>query len=157
VSGYIGVVFIFYHVATLRWGWTFLIPGGTKWEAEYAASRLAMVFQGGAEGMTTAGLIVSIFYMAGVSLLVFHLANGLWSAAITWGLTVTQKAQDRWGWVCAAIGVALMAMAWSAVIGFATLDPAHAEAAERMVNHGHPESAEFSAPDASVSQVEKGE
>ena len=26
VSGYIGFVFIFYHVATLRWGWTFLVP-----------------------------------------------------------------------------------------------------------------------------------
>lgn len=137
ISGYVGVLFIFYHVATLRWGWTFLIPGGTKWDAEFAASTLAMALQGGADGMTTAGLIVSIGYMVGVSLLVFHLANGLWTAAITWGLTVSQKAQRRWGLVCAGLGAALMVLAWSAVIGFATLDPAKAELAERRVNSGH--------------------
>ena len=137
VSGYVGILFIFYHIATLRWGWTFLIPGGTRWEAEYAASTLATALQGGADGLTTAGLIVSTGYMIGVSLLVFHLANGLWTAAITWGLTLSATAQRRWGLVCAALGAGLMVMAWSAVIGFATLDPGQARLAEDAVNRGH--------------------
>lgn len=133
ISGYVGVLFIFYHVATLRWGWTFLVPGNTKWSAEYAASTLAASLRGGYEGVTALGVVVSLFYMLGVSLLVFHLANGLWTAAITWGLTISDRAQRRWAWVCGAIGVALMGAAWAAVIGFATLDPAEARLVEEAM------------------------
>ena len=129
LSGYIGFAFIFYHVATLRWGWSFLIPGGTEWSGEYAASTMAAALQGG-QSLNAPGFLVSLFYMLGVSLLVFHLANGLWTAAITWGLTVTEQAQKRWGQICAVIGVLLMLAAWSAVIGFATLDQDAARAVE---------------------------
>ena len=141
VSGYLGVLFIFYHVATLRWGWTWLVPGGTKWSADYAASTMAAALQGSTSGLTLAGVLVSAFYMLGVSLLVFHLANGLWTAAITWGLTISRQAQRRWGYACAGIGAALMAAAWSAVIGFATLDYGAARAAEdaKLKSRGGPE------------------
>lgn len=137
ISGYVGVLFVFYHVATLRWGWTWLVPGGAQWTSEYAGSTLAAAMQGSTEGVTAAGIAVGIFYMLGVSLLVFHLANGLWTAAITWGLTITQPAQRRWGFVCAGLGVALMAMAWSAVIGFMTLDYDEARRAEAAMLNGH--------------------
>lgn len=137
ISGYVGILFIFYHVATLRWGWTFMIPGGTRWETVYASSTLAQILQGGADGLTAAGIIVSIGYMIGVSMLVFHLANGLWTAAITWGVTTSAPAQKRWGYVCTGLGAGLMVMAWSAVIGFATLDPIEARAAEDHVNSSH--------------------
>lgn len=133
ISGYVGVLFVFYHVATLRWGWTFLIPGGTKWSGEYAASTMAAAMQGGTDGFTTAGLVVAAFYMLGVTLLVFHLANGLWTAAITWGITITARAQKRWGIVCAGLGAALMLAAWSAVIGFAMLDYDKARATEEKM------------------------
>lgn len=133
ISGYVGFLFIVYHVATLRWGWTFLVPGGTEWSYQYSASTLAAALRGGAEGFSVMGFAVSLLYMVGVSLLVFHFANGLWTAAITWGLTITDQAQRRWGRVCAAVGVGLMALGWSAVIGFATLDPAQAEIVERSM------------------------
>ena len=135
VSGYLGVLFIFYHVATLRWGWTFLVPGGTKWSADYAASTMAMALRGG-ESITIAGLLVSVFYLVGASLLVFHFANGLWTAAITWGLTISKAAQRRWGYACAGLGAAMMVMAWSAVLGFLTLDPAEARAVEEAMLRG---------------------
>lgn len=137
VSGYIGIIFIFYHIATLRWGWTFLVPGGTKWDGQYAASTLAMALQGGETGITGAGLAVSIGYMIGVSLLVFHFANGLWTAAITWGVTVSEAAQRRWGFVCTGLGVAMMGMAWAAVIGYATLDVKEARSTEQHMQMGH--------------------
>ncbi|MDX2147721.1 MAG: succinate dehydrogenase cytochrome b558 subunit [Planctomycetota bacterium] len=137
ISGYVGFFFILYHVATLRWGWTFLIPGGTKWSAEYAASTLGAALQGSTDGMTPAGLLVSAFYMLGVSLLVFHFANGLWTAAITWGVTISDKAQQRWGYVCAALGTGLMVMGWSATIAAATLDQDKARQAEELLRlHG---------------------
>lgn len=137
ISGYLGIFFIFYHIATLRWGWTFLIPGGTQWDHNYAASTLAMALQGGGDGMTAAGLAVSAFYFIGVSLLVFHFANGLWTAAITWGITISVPAQKRWGVMCAGLGVALMAMAWASVIGYARLDVNAARQTEQRMLDGH--------------------
>jgi len=122
ITGYFGIFFIFYHVATLRWGWTWLVPGGIEWSHEHASSTFAAAIQGSTDGYTNWGLAVSAFYFVGVSSLVFHFANGLWSAAITWGITVSRPAQKRWGFACAGIGAGLMLMAWVSVIGFATLD-----------------------------------
>ncbi|MBI2757021.1 MAG: hypothetical protein K2Q09_03665 [Phycisphaerales bacterium] len=129
VSGYVGILFIFYHVATLRWGWTWLVPGGASWDHQRSASTLAAALRGG-ENFTAAGLAVSLFYFIGVSLLVFHFVNGLWTAAITWGITVSAGAQRQWGYICAALGTGLMLAAWASVIGFATLSPAQAARVE---------------------------
>lgn len=135
-SGYIGIFFIFYHIATLRWGWTWLIPGGTeenpiKWSYEYASSTLAMALKGSPDGSWSGmGVVVSLFYLVGISLLVFHFANGLWTAAITWGATVTAKAQRRWGFVCAGLGAGLMLASWAALFGFLLMDVDDARAVE---------------------------
>jgi len=133
LTGYFGIFFIFYHVATLRWGWSWLVPGGTEWSHEYAASTLAAALQGGTEGFGGWGLAVSIFYFVGVSALVFHFANGLWTAAITWGITVSRAAQKRWGYACAGLGAVLMIMAWVSVVGFATLDYDQARSVEEAM------------------------
>jgi succinate dehydrogenase / fumarate reductase cytochrome b subunit len=137
ISGYVGVFFILYHVATLRWGLTWLVPGGTEWSAEAAASTTAAVLRGSFDrGITLGGLMVSCMYLGGASLLVFHFANGLWTAAITWGITVSKQAQERWGVACLGLGAALMLMAWSAVFGFLLLDPQKAAEVEaRMGGH----------------------
>lgn len=130
ISGYIGILFIIYHVGTLRWGWTFLVPDGTKWSHTESASTLAIALRGGTEGITGLGVLVALLYFTGVTLLVFHFANGLWTAAITWGLTISRSAQQRWGYACAALGAGLMAMGWASVLGFALLDPAQAREVE---------------------------
>lgn len=130
-SGYIALIYIFYHVATLRWGWTFLIPGGTKWDHSFAGSTMAAALRGGYDGITPAGLAVSIFYFVGVTASIYHFANGLWTAAITWGLTVSEAAQRRWGYACAGLGAGLMALGWGSVIGFAVLDPNTASIVEQ--------------------------
>ena len=130
-SGYLGIVFIFYHIATLRWGWDFLIPGGTKWSHDFSASTLAAALRGSTEGWTVAGVLVSLLYFTGVSMLIFHFANGLWTAAISWGLTVTEKAQKRWGLVCAGLGVALMGMGWASLGGALIINYDEAHIVER--------------------------
>lgn len=134
VSGYVGFFFVLYHVATARWGWTWL-PGAATFSAEGAASTTARMLQGGTPGLDAVGVAVALFYMLGASLLVFHFANGLWTFAITWGLTISEQAQRRWGYACTAIGVGMMGMAWMAVIGFATLDVAEAERYEGIGGH----------------------
>lgn len=131
VSGYVGILFVFWHVATLRWGWSGLLPmnWGLKegmtpyvWDAEHAASSMAAIMQQGTQGMTTWGLLVTGLYAISVLALVFHFANGLWTAAITWGLTVSHQAQRRWGVVCAGVFVGLMVMGWGSTFKFAVMD-----------------------------------
>ena len=145
ISGYAGILFIFYHIATLRWGWTFLMPGGNvqMWDHKYAASTLALALRGDGASISAAGLAVSLFYFVGVSLLVFHFANGLWTAAITWGITVSKESQKRWGVACAGLGAGLMALAWAAIIGFATVNIGEARATEEAISgmHGTPSGA----------------
>lgn len=131
LSGYVGLVFVFYHVATLRWGWTWL-PLSAEFDGLAAASTMARAIRGGSDAVSWKSFITASFYMLGVSLLVYHFANGLWTAAIRWGLTVSVAAQRRWGLVCASVGVVLMAAAWASIIGFVTLHPSDAQAFEKQ-------------------------
>jgi len=134
VTGYIGIIFIFYHVATLRWGWSFLVPGGAQWSHEFSASTLAAALRGSTTDFTVAGIVISALYFFGVTALVFHFANGLWTAAISWGLTVSAKAQRRWGYVCTALGAGLMLAGWSALFAALALDPDKARKVEEAIN-----------------------
>lgn len=130
-SGYVGLVFIVMHVTSLRFdlSWWGLMPG---FDWRHAASSTAHHFQSGAWGTTFA----VPFYLVGVLALVYHFANGLWTAAITWGLTVTVPAQRRFGRVCAAVGVLLAAAGVAAAVGFALLDADGARAVEELLRAG---------------------
>jgi len=136
LSGYVGILFIFYHVATLRWGWTFLIPpfdGSVKWSHEESVSSLAAALRGGYGDVTVWGVLVSLLYFSGITLLVFHFANGLWTAAITWGLTISRTAQQRWGVACAGLGAGLMVLAWSSLIAAVLTNPNDAKKIEQKL------------------------
>ncbi len=47
------------------------------------------------------------FYVLGIIAATFHLANGIWSFSIVWGLTVGPRAQRRMMWVSAAVFLVL--------------------------------------------------
>lgn len=47
------------------------------------------------------------FYVVGILSATFHLANGIWSFSIVWGLTVGPRAQRRMMWVSAVVFVVL--------------------------------------------------
>ena len=97
-----------------------------SFDPHHASSTTAQHLQGGLFPYCNA-----IFYAVCVTALVFHFANGLWTAAITWGLTVTTTAQHRWGMACAAIGAGLAAAGLTAILGFTFLDVGEAEAVEQ--------------------------
>jgi succinate dehydrogenase / fumarate reductase cytochrome b subunit len=108
VTGIVALVFIGLHVATLRWRWDLfgwfdpfyvagLGPDGTQVPLAHASTALAL----------QAGWLVGLLYFVGALAVVFHWANGLWTAAITWGLTISEQAQKRWSHVCGALFVAL--------------------------------------------------
>ncbi len=62
------------------------------------------------------------FYVLGLATTMYHLANGLWSFAIVWGITRTRPAQTRWGYVCILIGVTLFAAGLWSLLGFFMAD-----------------------------------
>jgi succinate dehydrogenase / fumarate reductase cytochrome b subunit len=130
LTGYVGIVFIVLHITSLRFGITYgnLFP---TFDPHMASSSTAAHFQDGA-----LGLAVAAFYLLGVLSLVFHFANGLWTAAITWGLTVSEGAQKRWGYICVAVGVALGMAAIAAVVGFSVLDIDNARQVETLLASG---------------------
>ncbi len=126
-TGYLGVLFLFMHISSLRWGWTYggIMP---SFDADNAASSTAIHLQGGVLPYFNAA-----FYLVCVLALVFHFANGLWTAGITWGLTISKQAQQRWGVVCAGLGIALAGAGTAAVFGFTTLDAAKATEIENKM------------------------
>lgn len=165
VSGILAVVFIFLHIATLRWRWNifgwytpFFVEGEVAGETiGLASASTAIAFNGGPESNLLAAGLVILLYIIGVSSVVFHWSNGLWTAAISWGITTTEKAFQRWGYVCAAMGVALAVFGGAAIYGAITYDISPEElqawetlAAERAGEHVDPAEANLdAAPDAS--------
>jgi len=59
-----------------------------------------------------------VVYLLGLWLSVFHLANGLSTAGIVWGVTSSAEAQRRFGWVCLVLGLLLGAMGTHGMVGF---------------------------------------
>lgn len=110
VTGIIAFVFIFYHVWQMHWLGKPL--GGGVFDAHEAAS-------------TTAGAIqsawwVAPFYFVGILCAVYHFANGIWTALITWGVTIRPASQRVSGYICATIGILLGAVGLGALGGFVT-------------------------------------
>lgn len=66
-----------------------------------------------------ATLPVYILGLLGIS---FHLANGLWTFLLTWGITVTPSAQRKSQWISILFFVALLVMSGLVLYGF--LQPA---------------------------------
>ena len=60
------------------------------------------------------------FYLLGIVSATFHLANGIWSFSIVWGLTVGPRAQRRMMWVSAAVFVILSFVGIRSIQAFRT-------------------------------------
>ncbi len=138
-TGMIAAVFILWHVFQMH-GWfhnqfwldNVATPlGGHVFRPYNAASTLGMVMQG------TGAILFIILYAIGVLACVYHLAYGLWTMGITWGVWITPAAQARAGKVCTAFGIGLALVGVSAIYGAATVDVEEArKAEERMYEYG---------------------
>lgn len=104
VSGLGVLAFLLLHVGTTR------IQG--LWEPAIRADLF-----GHMQAMLSLPWMLAI-YLAGLLLAVFHLANGLWTMAIVWGLTASAAAQSRFGYLCLLLGLVLAALGLHGVVGF---------------------------------------
>ncbi len=106
VTGILALIFIFLHIATLRWRWNIF-----GWFTPYYGHGLHDHDAPMSMPLTAYALQVSawvaLLYAIGTLSVVYHWSNGLWTAAITWGVTLTPGSQKRWGYACAGLGVVL--------------------------------------------------
>ncbi|MEO8431463.1 MAG: succinate dehydrogenase [Acidobacteriota bacterium] len=58
------------------------------------------------------------FYVAGILSATFHLANGIWSFSIVWGLSVGPRAQQRMMYISIAVFVALSFLGLRSISAF---------------------------------------
>jgi len=111
-TGYISLAFIFLHIATLRWHWDF----GGMFTTFYVSTKDGYPLATATTARALQNNWVLLIYVIGAASVIFHWANGLWTAAITWGLTVTTAAQKRWGYVCTVMGMALLFFMAGAIV-----------------------------------------
>jgi len=111
ISGGIAFVFIFFHLWQMHWlGNVF---GGGVFDPHDAAQTTAVAIR-------TAfwGVPASLLYAVGVLATVYHLANGMWTALITWGITVGPSSQRFAGYVCTVFGVLIGLAGLSSIYNF---------------------------------------
>jgi succinate dehydrogenase / fumarate reductase, cytochrome b subunit len=129
VTGLIAFAFIAWHVFHMHgWihaGWwerNISHPlGGANFHPYNAASSAAVAMQ------TPLQIVI---YAIGVLASVYHLANGIWTMGITWGLWTTPAAMRRASIGSAVFGVLLAAVSVGAIWGMVNVDVAEAREQE---------------------------
>lgn len=130
ISGMIAIVFIFFHVFHLH-GWFH-----AEWWKEGVAEPLGMAqFRpynaASSLAASMGGFVWPVFYFVGIVACVYHLANGIWTMGITWGVWITPEAQQTASKVCTAGGVLLLLVGLSGLAGALMTDVKVAEEVER--------------------------
>lgn len=136
ITGYIAFVFIFTHVFHLH-GWFH-----NDWWLKNVAEPLGMAqfrpYNAGsslATAMGSLGLVWPIFYVIGMLSCTFHLANGIWTAGITWGLWLTPPSQRRASVACTVFGILISMAGLSSLVAVKQTDAAAAKQIEdKMYN-----------------------
>ncbi len=138
VTGILAFVFIFYHVWQMHWFGKPVGGGAFELHSESGAATGAITT---AQAIQHAWWIAPV-YGVGVLSCVFHLANGLWTSLITWGITIRPQSQRIAGYVCATFGVILGLIGMGALSGFRTFDlksppPVVGDAHANIADHEH--------------------
>ncbi|MEN1682233.1 MAG: succinate dehydrogenase cytochrome b558 subunit [Planctomycetota bacterium] len=114
ITGYILFAYVLYHVFHMHgwfhFGWWLSIVdrmGGAQFAPYNATSTAAIAMD---------GWFVTLIYAIGVLSGVFHFANGLWTAGITWGAWVTPRAQANALRACTALGVAVSVIGLTSIV-----------------------------------------
>lgn len=119
VSAVILIFFILFHVLSFKS--PLGIGGNYAFDPVNATQSTQRHFSNNA-------IITWVVYPIGILAGTFHLANGFWTAAITWGLTTSRQAQKRWGMVCAGLFVMTLALGLTALFSAALAERQVAQA-----------------------------
>ncbi|HEX8524144.1 MAG TPA: hypothetical protein VF669_17960 [Tepidisphaeraceae bacterium] len=111
-SAIVIVLFMIFHVFSLKYGWFGQNLSFDPYKASGTIGR----------HMQRSWVLPFLVYPLGITASCYHLANGFWTAAITWGLTISRGAQRRWGFACAGLFVLLMIFGFVALFSAASMD-----------------------------------
>jgi succinate dehydrogenase / fumarate reductase cytochrome b subunit len=125
ISAVVIVFFMLFHVLSLKYGW---LGVNLSFEPQRALGTVGRHLDH--------GFLAWVVYPIGILASCYHLANGFWAAAITWGLTVSQRAQKRWGYVCAALFVLTLVAGMVALVAGANLDWTDLLKTQQELGHG---------------------
>ena len=123
-TGMIAFAFIVWHVLQLHSLGAPLRGQTAGFDPHHATSSTAAVLQ---------APVYTILYAIGILSAVFHLANGLWTLGITWGLWTSPAAMRRANLVSIVVGVGLAAAGLGALGTMATVDQKQARAVEERM------------------------
>jgi len=124
ISAMIIVLFMLIHVLSLKYG---LFGTNYRFEPHHAL---------GTVGRHLDHWWVWIIYPIGILASCYHLANGFWTAAITWGLTISEASQKRWGYVCTGLFAVTFIAGMIAFIAGVGLDWNDLMQTQRELGHG---------------------
>jgi succinate dehydrogenase / fumarate reductase cytochrome b subunit len=82
---------------------------GTTTGIEYAAWQ---------QKLSSYGYIMFIVYLLGVLAASYHLAYGVWNFCIRWGITVSERAQERIQKFAFGMFIVVTLIGWTALVGF---------------------------------------
>ncbi len=108
VTGIITLIFVVWHV----------------WETRIAAALGATVEYNMMADILSSPFMLA-FYIIGVVSTTFHFANGLWSFAVSWGLTVTPRSQQISTYVTLGVFFVLTFIGIRAILAFINPDLAN--------------------------------
>ena len=114
LSAVVILLFVLFHVLSLK----FALFGN---DLAFIPKQYALASIG--HHMQHHWLLPFVVYPLGVLASTYHTANGFWTAAITWGLTISAGAQRRFGYVCTVLFLAATVLGIVAIIGSYKLDP----------------------------------
>jgi succinate dehydrogenase / fumarate reductase cytochrome b subunit len=123
VTGMIAFAFILWHIWQLHAMGKPL--GGGAFDPHHAASTASAALR---------PMLVAVLYAIGVLSAVYHLANGLWSLGVTWGIWTSPAAMRRASWFSVAVGVALGAAGLGGLAGMRMVDVDEARAVETRMS-----------------------
>ncbi|MEZ6099904.1 MAG: succinate dehydrogenase cytochrome b558 subunit [Pirellulaceae bacterium] len=131
LTGMIAFAFIMWHVFHMH-GWFH----NEQWLANVAEPLNGAQFRPYNAASTAgeavqASPLITVLYGIGVLACVYHLANGLWTMGITWGVWISPAAQRRANYACAIFGVLLAVVGLSSLVGMNRID---VEAAREVEN-----------------------
>jgi succinate dehydrogenase / fumarate reductase, cytochrome b subunit len=140
VTGVIAFVFIALHVFHMH-GW-FHNSAWVKYVVEpWGGAQFKPYNATSTAGLALQPVVWLVIYLVGMLSCVFHLANGLWTMGITWGVWTSPAAQRRALGVCAVFGVLLAGVGLGALFGMRAAVSTDEELArvrareERMIEH----------------------
>ena len=138
-TGVIAFMFIMWHVFHMH-GW-FHNDAWAKGIAEpWGGAQFRPYNAGSTAGLALQNALVATLYAVGVLACVYHLANGIWTMGITWGVWTSPRSQRWASKMCAAFGVLLACVGLSSLWGMRSVGHGDAlqgarEIENRMYEH----------------------